>query len=227
VADGVSPSWPLSLTLGFVAGFVDSMGFIALGLFPAHITGNFVLIGDIVASTHSESLLRLIAFFAFVAAVAFARLCAHWREESGPPLLRPMLFLELLFVAGFALFAEIAGSARSSNLIWGCLAAAMSACAMGVQSASLHLIFSEPTSTTAMTGNVTKLVLNGMDLLLHGGQGLQRRRTANLALLVFGFAFGAFAGASGIRIVGIAALMLPIVVLVITAVMEWTYWFEE
>jgi uncharacterized membrane protein YoaK (UPF0700 family) len=36
----------LPIALAFVAGFLDTCGFVALfGLFSAHVTGNFVLLG--------------------------------------------------------------------------------------------------------------------------------------------------------------------------------------
>ena len=43
---GVKRLLVASLTLGFIGGYVDTVGFVALfGLFTAHVTGNFVLIG--------------------------------------------------------------------------------------------------------------------------------------------------------------------------------------
>ena len=64
--------------LGFSAGYVDTVGFVALfGLFTAHVTGNFVLIGsELVKPTHGV-LIKFLAFPAFIAAVAAARVLAR------------------------------------------------------------------------------------------------------------------------------------------------------
>ena len=65
----------LPIGLSFVAGYVDTVGFIALfGLFTAHVTGNFVLIGSELARSSSNVLLKLLVFPAFIVAVAFARI---------------------------------------------------------------------------------------------------------------------------------------------------------
>ena len=54
--------------LSFVAGYVDTVGFIALfGLFTAHVTGNFVLIGaSFVAGTDGGVIAKLLALPVFL-----------------------------------------------------------------------------------------------------------------------------------------------------------------
>src|ERR1044072_1978113 len=57
--------------LAGIAGFVDTLSFVALyGLFTAHVTGNFVLIGAGVGGYGQGILLKLAVFPAFVAGVA-------------------------------------------------------------------------------------------------------------------------------------------------------------
>ena len=52
-ARGASHPITMSALLAFTAGFVDTVGFIALfGLFTAHVTGNFVLIGAALVDSH-------------------------------------------------------------------------------------------------------------------------------------------------------------------------------
>src|SRR5258706_15489007 len=64
----------LSIDLAFVAGYVDTVGFVALfGLFTAHVTGNFVMIGSAVAHQSGSVLLKLLVFPAFISAVALTR----------------------------------------------------------------------------------------------------------------------------------------------------------
>ena len=65
-----------SCGLSFLAAYVDTLGFIALfGLFTAHVTGNFILIGAAMADSSQMSiLLKFLAFPAFIAGVAAARL---------------------------------------------------------------------------------------------------------------------------------------------------------
>jgi uncharacterized membrane protein YoaK (UPF0700 family) len=70
--------------LAAVAGYVDTLGFVALfGLFTAHVTGNFVLIGAELARPGHGVLLKLLAFPAFIAAVVAARLIARACERRG------------------------------------------------------------------------------------------------------------------------------------------------
>ena len=60
----------IATLMAFAAGFVDTCGFVALfGLFTAHVTGNFVLIGATLASPRPGILAKLLAFPAFISAV--------------------------------------------------------------------------------------------------------------------------------------------------------------
>jgi uncharacterized membrane protein YoaK (UPF0700 family) len=77
-----------SSALGFTAGYVDTVGFIALfGLFTAHVTGNFVLIGSELAHPAQGVLIKFLAFPAFIASVALSRMLAlyadrHWNSAA-------------------------------------------------------------------------------------------------------------------------------------------------
>ena len=70
--------------MSFVAGYVDTLGFIALfGLFTAHITGNFILLAASLADgQQTPRPLKLWAFPAFILGVAATRLLVagcEWR----------------------------------------------------------------------------------------------------------------------------------------------------
>jgi len=84
---------------------------------------------------------------------------------------------------------------------------------MGLQSATVNILLSEPTSTTAMTGNVTRLVLEISDLVLRGGDGAKRQRVARMVVLVLGFGLGAVAGPIGLVTFGFGVLLMPIITL--------------
>ncbi|HEU4843941.1 MAG TPA: DUF1275 family protein, partial [Burkholderiaceae bacterium] len=54
--------------LGYLAGFVDTLGFIGLfGLFTAHVTGNFVLIGRALVQPAHDIVIKLLVFPVFIA----------------------------------------------------------------------------------------------------------------------------------------------------------------
>ena len=83
--------------------------------------------------------------------------------------------------------------------------------AMGVQSVATKIVAGSATPTTAMTGNVTQLVIDLVDMAWQsgGGQAL-RRRVHEVLGTVLSFAVGAVLGASAFRQFSMLALLLPI-----------------
>ena len=58
-------------TLSFVGGFVDVVGFIALfGLFTAHVTGNFIMLGLEMVHATKLAIAKLLAVPIFIVMVA-------------------------------------------------------------------------------------------------------------------------------------------------------------
>ena len=73
-------------TLSFVGGFVDVVGFIALfGLFTAHVTGNFIMLGLEMVHATKLAIAKLLAVPIFIVMVALTRLFVLHYEKKGDP----------------------------------------------------------------------------------------------------------------------------------------------
>jgi uncharacterized membrane protein YoaK (UPF0700 family) len=69
--------------LSATAGYVDTLSFVSLfGLFTAHVTGNFVLIGGGVAGYGQGVFLKLMAFPAFILGVALSSFIIRGRVHA-------------------------------------------------------------------------------------------------------------------------------------------------
>ncbi len=204
-----------SSALGFTAGYVDTVGFVALfGLFTAHVTGNFVLIGSELAHPTHGVLIKFLAFPAFIAAVAASRLLALSVERNGRPLQRPLLLLQSTLLCACMLCGWRAQPIVDPGAPWVLATGVLGAAAMGVQNAAARLAFIDMAPTTVMTGNVTQLVLDLVELLRGGVTevGL-RQRIQKLIWPILAFACGALCGAFVYMHVSLWALALPVVIL--------------
>ena len=204
-----------SSALGFTAGYVDTVGFVALfGLFTAHVTGNFVLIGSELAHPLHGVLIKFLAFAAFVASVAASRLMALSVERSGQPLQRVLLLLQSALLAACMLCGWRAQPIVDAGAPWVLATGVLGAAAMGVQNAAARLAFSDLAPTTVMTGNVTQLVLDLVELLRSGATdaGL-RQRIKKFFWPVLAFACGALGGAFVYMHVSLWALALPLIII--------------
>jgi uncharacterized membrane protein YoaK (UPF0700 family) len=93
-----------------------------------------------------------------------------------------------------------------------------------VQNAHGRLTARSVVANTVMTGNVTRAVIDAFDLLFSSGDQKARRaaRSRLLSTLppVAGFAIGAGAGAAGYLLASFWALLLPLAVLCVLAVLS-------
>lgn len=217
------PGLAFPAALAFTAGFVDTCGFIALfGLFTAHVTGNFVLIGAELVGPSQGILTKLLALPTFVVAVAITRLAVTAMETSGWPPLRPLLVAQGLLLLAFMLAGMAISPPRHADgwpeLVTGLIGVA----AMAIQNAKARLLLSSATPSTVMTGNVTQLVIDVVDLARHASPEVRANaaaRAAKMAPAVAAFAAGAVAGALGYASVGFACLALPVLVVFALAVL--------
>jgi uncharacterized membrane protein YoaK (UPF0700 family) len=209
---GASNPITISALLAFTAGFVDTVGFIALfGLFTAHVTGNFVLIGAALIDSHEGLVSKLLALPLFVLAVAATRLFILARERRAhdatvPVLIGQLTFLGLFLACGLWL-APFDRVDAPATILTGMSAVV----AMAIQNAAARTLFATVAPTTVMTGNVTQIVVDLVDTAASGEHEEARGRLRKMLPPVATFAAGALAGALSYGMVGYAALIAPLV----------------
>ncbi|MFZ6743571.1 YoaK family protein [Undibacterium sp. JH2W] len=204
----------LGIALGFTAGYVDTVGFVALfGLFSAHVTGNFVLIGSELAHPSHGVLIKFLAFPAFILAVALARIVAVKLEASGKSAARALTGMQLLFLLAFMLLGCLSVPVQSTDAVLPLVAGIAGAAAMGIQNAASRLVWTELAPTTVMTGNVTQIVIDLVDILRGSAVTGTKARLWKFLWPVLAFGVGAVGGAFAFMYAGFFALVLPILML--------------
>jgi uncharacterized membrane protein YoaK (UPF0700 family) len=217
MSDPRPSSGTLPFALAFIAGFVDTCGFVALfGLFSAHVTGNFVLLGASLIRPHAGVIAKLLALPVFMAAVAGTRLFLI-RSGGGARPMRDVLAAEALCLCLFLAAGTAASPVVDADAGLAILAGMFAVIAMGVQNAAARTVFVALSPTTVMTGNVTQIVLDCVDFFASASAEVKaaaRTRLGKLVPPVLAFAAGAAAGAVGFGLASFWCLLLPIVILV-------------
>lgn len=198
--------------LAFTAGFVDTCGFIALfGLFTAHVTGNFVLIGASLFGSHHGIVGKLLALPVFVLAVAATRYYILGCERKGTRATNAVLIGQIVFLALFMLVAVAAAPFVDGDAPLAIAAGMLGVIAMAVQNTASRTIFAALSPTTVMTGNVTQIVIDLVDMAGSPAVGNETRaRLRKMWPAVAAFAVGALAGALGYHAFGFWCLVIPI-----------------
>jgi uncharacterized membrane protein YoaK (UPF0700 family) len=207
----------LGVGLGFVAGYVDTVGFVSLyGLFTAHVTGNFVLIGSELARPSHGVLIKFLAFPAFVAAIILTRLAVNWLQDRKKEVLGPILGLQIAFLFAFMLLGWQAEPIHSADTIIALCAGCAGAAAMGVQNAASRLILTDIAPTTVMTGNVTQLVIDLMECI-KGADSALGNRINKFLWPILAFGVGAISGGFASVHWQFWSLLVPITMLSVVA----------
>ena len=201
--------------MGFLGGYVDTLGFIGLfGLFTAHVTGNFVLLGASMADpSHIPSLLKILAFPAFIVGIAAARLLVAWCERRGVDAHRPSYLLQLVLLIAFMICGMLSEPVQRDMSQLAMAAGLLGTAAMGAHSAASKLLLAHLAPTSMMTGNVTQLVIDLVDCLRGAADATVRARCAKFFWTVLAFALGCGLAAFAYRAFGFVALVVPVAIL--------------
>ena len=199
--------------LSVIAGMVDVIGFLSLGLFIAHVTGNLVVIAAQLVRGGPVHLTQILAVPIFMMAVAAAWLIAKALDRQGPALLGPLLLAQFLLLAGVLVLSVVGEPAANPHGFLAGVTAMVAVSAMGCQFALLRLAVTGAPSTAVMTGNVTSTILGLLDTLSRArplAEGSDERLTGTVKVLV-GFFAGCVAGAAAVSFLGDWAWSLPVV----------------
>ena len=200
----------MSLVLAFVSGYVDTAVFIHMkGLFVAHITGNFVLLGtslvDLGTGVGLEqwAWLKLLAFPVFFVSAGLAAVVAGWVPE--PRRTGFLLWLATGLICGVGIAGLVVVGVDSSL-------AMVLVCSMAVLNAAQRLDARLGPPFTVMTGNVTSVAIEVARRLglAPSDRGLAMGTTVGtMSILVVGFAAGCAFGAASQIWTGLSAMILP------------------
>lgn len=214
----------LAFTLSFIGGFVDTLGFVALfGLFTAHVTGNFVLIGSALSSSHQGVLIKFLVFPAFVVGVILTRLVTMTLERKKLHPAKTILFIEALLMIGFMVAGLCALPLKNSDTNLAQIAGMLAAVSMGIQNAASRLVFTHLSPTTVMTGNVTQLIIDVFDLIRGIRDSAIRSRITKFSWPIAAFAIGAICGGMGYVHASFWALSFPILILLTLSCLDLSW----
>lgn len=201
--------------LAFVSGYVDTVGFVALfGLFTAHVTGNFVLIGASLTRSSAGVIAKLSALPVFLVAVSITTWFVKARQ--GRPVVTALLLAQMVLLTAFAGAGWAASPVASADAPLAVLAGLLGVAAMGVHNAMSRLALPDLPPTTVMTGNVTQFAIDVTHLLLAppaADAASTMARLRKLVVPVGAFAAGAVLGALSYVGIGFAGLFVPVAAL--------------
>jgi uncharacterized membrane protein YoaK (UPF0700 family) len=210
-ADMASRALPFVLSL--IAGSTDIIGFLGLnGLFTSHITGNLVVLAAHIVAGDPTIFSYVLSVPVFMMMLFLTRLLAGVLEQAGVSTLRPMLLLQLFFLAAFLSICVVAGPWRDADAILAVIAGMCGVAAMAVQNALVQISLTNTPTTAVMTTNVTHFMLDLGEVLVgrdHAQTARARARAMHTLPVIVGFTIGCVFGATFEAAAGLWSLALP------------------
>ena len=142
----------LPLVLSLIAGSTDIIGFLGLnGLFTSHITGNLVVLAAHIVAGDPTIFSYILSVPVFMIMLFLTRLLAGGLEQAGVSTLRPLLLVQLFFLAAFLSLCVVAGPWRDANAVLAVTAGMFGVAAMAVQNALVQISLTNTPTTAVMT----------------------------------------------------------------------------
>jgi uncharacterized membrane protein YoaK (UPF0700 family) len=222
--------------LGGIAGGVDAAGWFCLaGLLPSHLTASLVMLGARVTEYDAADVRARIAMLpVFVCAVAMVKWVARGLVARRLPVLPVLL---TMLTAGLSLFTLVGSLsdallADDPRLLLGI--GGLGVASMAVQNAIMRLCLPHLCPTTVMTGNLTQVVMSGVDLLARrqrdAAPGAEREARARLFAAgspLLGFVLGSVACGLVASHHGLLCLVLPLAMSLAATVIAWRRWRSQ
>lgn len=218
----------ISILLTWIAGFVDAVGFIALGhIYTANMSGNSIAVGiQAFARNWPEMLIRLWPVAAYVAGLLLCRLLLEFgARERVRRIATFTLALEILLLV----LVTLGRAQRSATSVPAAAEIGLLALAMGIQNGTLTHFSLFTVHTGFVTGTLVKMAEEFAryaawlwdktiraherlrDVIRQSPRQQSLQRTISLVLLWIAYVLGAFSGALGMNRASIQSLWVPIV----------------
>ncbi|MET0634651.1 MAG: YoaK family protein [Chitinophagaceae bacterium] len=208
----------ISFVLSFIAGFVDTAGFIALfGIFTAHITGNLVLAGTVLFNEGTTGNLagKLLMIPVFMASVLFSGYIIKYRKAS----VRHLVLAESVFLTCFALAGSylLYNKANPPDGVVA-LVASFAVIGMAIQTTYMREQLGGYTPSTVMTGNITQFSIDLFNIAdYHLSKKAKNtedekatvRSLQKISTALTGFSTGCVSGAFLVKYTGLICCILP------------------
>jgi uncharacterized membrane protein YoaK (UPF0700 family) len=210
--------------LSLIAGSADVTSFLGPGLFSAHVTGNLViLIAHIVARKGDDACL-ILSVPMFMLVLGLTRLLVAGLESIRVAALLPLLLLQFALLSSSFVLCFPSDHHRDpspSNVV---VVGQLCVAAMAVQNALGQISFPGAPSTTVMTTNLARFIVDAGEALL-GKDAVERaeaRRSVNQTWpVIIGFTGGAGLGAACFAVADLKSLGLPAALALLLLLIEF------